>query len=246
MDISIAASSNTHIELAPSRPPHLGQLCQLAAGARARAAPVCLADQLATFLQAPATGGCSRGLSVFPGSAGYPENGSNHYCAGVCRESVRFPTFLLENSMMLRSVRFCNGLKSVCRAYVACSRRQALRIIESAWENFATHEKYDMPLGTRGSPSGPQLAPNPLPYEVFARVVRRPINAIRLQNAPLRTVPFSFRNHWQRCSKFVLDNRCLLMGCAQPLSFVGYEPGRLVHRLNIEIQPEGDIRYTEP
>jgi hypothetical protein len=148
-----------------------------------------------------------------------------------------------------------------------------LRIIESAWENFATHEKYDMPLGTRGSPSGPQLAPNPLPYEVFARVVRRPINAIRLQNAPLRTVPFfdsifsivrlkdrtvsplaallsnvlaPFRNHWQRCSKFVLDNRCLLMGCAQPLSFVGYEPGRLVHRLNIEIQPEGDIRYTEP
>ena len=33
-------------------------------------------------------------------------------------------------------------------------------------------------VGQGGRPRGPHLAPNPLPYEVFARVVRRPINAM--------------------------------------------------------------------
>jgi mono/diheme cytochrome c family protein len=33
-------------------------------------------------------------------------------------------------------------------------------------------------VGQGGRPSGPHLAPNPLPYEVFAGRVRRPINAM--------------------------------------------------------------------
>ena len=33
-------------------------------------------------------------------------------------------------------------------------------------------------IGQGGRPSGPHLAPNPLPYEAFARLVRRPANAM--------------------------------------------------------------------
>jgi ubiquinol-cytochrome c reductase cytochrome c subunit len=33
-------------------------------------------------------------------------------------------------------------------------------------------------VGQGGRPSGPHIAPNPLPYEAFAQVVRRPPNAM--------------------------------------------------------------------
>jgi mono/diheme cytochrome c family protein len=33
-------------------------------------------------------------------------------------------------------------------------------------------------VGQGGRPSGPHIAPNPIPYEVFAQLVRRPVNAM--------------------------------------------------------------------
>jgi mono/diheme cytochrome c family protein len=33
-------------------------------------------------------------------------------------------------------------------------------------------------VGQGGRPSGPHLAPNPIPYEVFSRLVRHPVNAM--------------------------------------------------------------------
>jgi mono/diheme cytochrome c family protein len=33
-------------------------------------------------------------------------------------------------------------------------------------------------VGQGGRPSGPHIAPNPIPYEVFARLVRRPVNSM--------------------------------------------------------------------
>ena len=33
-------------------------------------------------------------------------------------------------------------------------------------------------VGQGGRPSGPHIAPNPIPYEAFAQLVRRPVNAM--------------------------------------------------------------------
>jgi mono/diheme cytochrome c family protein len=45
-------------------------------------------------------------------------------------------------------------------------------------------------VGQGGRPSGPHLAPNPIPYEAFARLVRRPANAM----PPYTTVVLSDQN----------------------------------------------------
>ena len=45
-------------------------------------------------------------------------------------------------------------------------------------------------VGQGGRPSGPHLAPKPIPYEAFARLVRRPANAM----PPYTTVVLSDRD----------------------------------------------------
>lgn len=45
-------------------------------------------------------------------------------------------------------------------------------------------------IGQGGRPGGPHIAPNPLPYEAFARVVRRPPNAM----PPYTTIVLSDRD----------------------------------------------------
>jgi mono/diheme cytochrome c family protein len=45
-------------------------------------------------------------------------------------------------------------------------------------------------VGQGSRPTGPHLAPNPLPYETFARIVRRPVNVM----PPYTTVVLSDRD----------------------------------------------------